>query len=70
MEGTLADDRNSARGATVRVQRRLKALATGEERVRFNRLICTTWWVRLEARCLKSSGAMAAKATEETEEDY
>lgn len=60
----LVDDRSSVRGAVVRMQRRLKALAAGEEKVRFNRLIWATWRVREEARCFKRRGAMVAKAAE------
>lgn len=48
----------------MRVQRHLKALAAGEEKVRFNRLIWATWRVMEEARCFKRRGAMVTKAAE------
>lgn len=62
MAATLADDRNGVRWAAVRVQRRLKALVTGDDRIRFSRLAWTTCWVRLEARPLRSSGVMMVEA--------
>lgn len=62
LEMTVVDECNGVRWVNVRVQRRLKALVTGDDRIRFSRLTWTTWWVRLEAMRLRSSGAMMAKA--------
>ncbi len=64
MELILADDRSSVRGAVVRVQRHLYALAAGKEKDRCNWLIWATWRVREAARCFKRRGAMVAKAAE------
>lgn len=66
---TLADDRNRLRWATVRVQRRLKALVTGNDTIRFSRLTWTTCWVRLETRPLRSRGVMMVNAGSKTEQD-
>lgn len=61
MELLFAEDR-IARGAAVRVQRHLKAQAVGEDNARFNLLIWANWREKVEARCLKTRGAMVAKA--------
>lgn len=58
MEVICTDEKRSVRGAVVRVQRHLKALAAGED-VKFNWLTWSTWRAREEARCFKRGAMMA-----------
>lgn len=66
MEVICTDEKRSVRGAVVRVQRHLKALAAGTD-VKFNRF---TWRAREETRCFKRGAMMAAEGNRDKREIY
>lgn len=59
MEVSRTDEKRSVRGAVVRVQRHLKALAAGKD-VIFKWLTLSAWRAREKARCFKRGAMVAA----------